>query len=50
MNRDRNVVDQDDGFVEDAFHDENDTPADKVGRDLDPATVTSRPLSVAKGG
>ncbi len=47
MNGDRHVVDQDDGLVEDAFHDEDDAPARPVGRHLDRATVTSDPLGVA---
>lgn len=47
MNGDRDVVDQDDGLVEHAFHDEDDAPARPVGRHLERATVPSDPLGVA---
>ena len=51
VNGDRDVVDEDHGFVEDAFHDEDDAPVSRpVGRDLDPATLPPGPLSVAQGG
>ena len=50
MNCDRDAVDHNDGFMEDAFHDEDQAPACPLGWDIDPATVASDALNVAQGG